>query len=236
MTGPGHRAVAEVFGTFALVFMTVGPSSLGGFDPATSEGRIAIALSSGFAIAAMVYMIGPVSGGHINPAVTLGSFCAGRFSRKHLIPQLVAQCTGAILASGLVAFVALGAGYDIDLHHLGATGWNWPGETHPWSWTSAFAVEVTGTFIYVTLFLTVRHERNPTKIDGLAIGLTAAGLHFATDAVSGGSLNPARSLGSALFAGPAALTQLWLYICAPCLGAMLAGLFSAAMPLQKRDE
>lgn len=229
-----QRAVAESFGTFALVFMTIGPPTLGGFDPTTSEGKVAIALSSGFAIAAMVYMIGPVSGGHINPAVTLGHVCAGRLPTRHLAPQLAAQCAGAVVAAGLVALIAFGAPVGTAFHHLGATGWQWPGEATSWTWTSAFAVETIGAFVYVTLFLTVRDETNSTEFDGLAIGLTAVGLHFATAGVSGASLNPARSLGPALFAGPEALGQVWLYLAAPCLGAVLSGLFVGTFVFDRR--
>ena len=230
------RISAECFGTFTLVLMAAAPSAIGGFDPSSEIGRLTISLSTGFAIAAMVYMVGNISGAHINPAITIGYFAAGRFHAKALVSQFCAQVAGAVLAAAVIALIAAGAPDGVDTHHLGATGWLFTGQAPAYPWWAAFLAEFLATFAFVTTFLTIRHEKSPTQVDGLAIGLTAAGLLFAISRVSGGSVNPARSLGPALFAGDGALMQLWLYIVAPALGAVLAGLFSGVMPLYDRTS
>lgn len=230
------RISAECFGTFTLVLMATAPGAIGGFDPSSDIGRLTISLSTGFAIAGMVYMVGQVSGAHVNPAITIGYYAAGRLKAKALVWPLSGQVAGAVLAAAVIALIASGAPAGIDTHHLGATGWHFTGKAPAYPWWAAFLAEFFASFAFVTTFLTIRHERNSTPVDGLAIGLTAAGLLFAISRVSGGSINPARSLGPALFAGDGALSQLWLYIVAPTLGAVLAGLFSGVMPLYDRSS
>ena len=231
--GTLKRAAAETFGTFGYVLMAAGPEAVGGFDLSTPIGRLGTALATGFAVAAMLYMIGPISGAHINPAVTIGFISAGRFPRHRIAVQIASQFLGAILGAALIAAIAAGAPPGVDVDHLGATGWRWsPG----YPWWAAFLAETGATFVFVTTFLTIRHEKQPTPIDGLAIGLTVAALHIAFIAVSGASINPARSLGPALFAGGSALAQLWLYLLAPSLGAVLAGVFARALPLNTPKE
>lgn len=125
------RIVAECFGTFTLVVMATAPGAIGGFDPSSDLGRLAISLSTGFAIAAMVYMVGPISGAHINPAITIGYYAAGRCHGRAVLLQLCAQVAGAILAAATIALIAAGAPAGLDTHHLGATGWRFTGGHRP---------------------------------------------------------------------------------------------------------
>jgi aquaporin Z len=217
------RYIAEVFGTFVLVFIGVGSIVAGGFGGALPIGQIGIGLSFGLAVTAMAYAIGPVSGAHLNPAVTLGAFLAGRMPARDVLPYMIAQVIGAILASLFVYIVARGRaqGYDLAASGLGQNSWD---PTAGYSALSAFLIEVVATFVFVTVILGVTHPRHETLLAGLVIGLTLAILHFAFIPVSGNSLNPARSLGPALFAGGTAVSELWLYIVAPLIGGGLAGI------------
>jgi aquaporin Z len=217
------KYVAELFGTFVLVFVGVGAIVAGGFGGALPIGQIGIGLAFGLAVTAMAYTIGPVSGAHLNPAVTLGVFLAARMPGRDVAPYMIAQVIGAVLGALFIYAVALGQakGYDIAASGLGQNGWD-PAEGY--SALSAFLIEVVATFVFVTVILGVTHPRHETILAGLVIGLTLAILHFAFIPVSGNSLNPARSFGPALFAGGAAVSQIWLYILAPLIGGAIAGL------------
>ena len=216
------RYIAECFGTFVLVFIGVGAIVAGGFGAALPIGQIGIGLSFGLAVTAMAYAIGPVSGAHLNPAVTLGVWLAGRMEAKDVAPYMIAQVIGAILGALFIYVVALGQakGYDLAASGLGQNAWD---PTAGYSTLSAFLIEVVATFVFVTVILGVTHPRQETMLAGLVIGLTLAILHFAFIPVSGNSLNPARSIGPALFAGGAALSEIWLYIVAPLIGGGIAG-------------
>jgi aquaporin Z len=217
------RYVAECFGTFVLVFVGVGSIVAGGFGGALPLGQIGIGLAFGLAVTAMAYSIGPVSGAHLNPAVTLGVWFAGRMETKEVLPYMLAQVMGATLGALFIYIVALGQvrGYDIAASGLGQNSWD---PVEGYSALSAFLIEVVATFVFVTVILGVTHPRHETMFAGLVIGLTLAILHFAFIPVSGNSLNPARSIGPALFAGGAAIAQIWLYVVAPLIGGALAGL------------
>jgi aquaporin Z len=219
------RYLAECFGTFTLVFIGVGSIVAGGFGGALPMGQIGIGLSFGLAVTAMAYAVGPVSGAHLNPAVTLGVWLAGRMDAKDVIPYFVAQVLGAAVASAFIYLVATGRaqGYDIGASGLGQNGWD---PVEGFGVTAAFLIEVVATFVFVAVILGVTHPRQQTVLAGLVIGTTLAILHFAFIPVSGNSLNPARSIGPALFAGGGALGQLWLYIAAPLIGGGLAGIMA----------
>jgi aquaporin Z len=219
------RYLAECFGTFTLVFIGVGSIVAGGFGTALPLGQIGIGLSFGLAVTAMAYAIGPVSGAHLNPAVTLGAWLAGRMEAKDVAPYMLAQVIGAILAALVIDIIATGqaGGYDAAVSGLGQNGWD---PVAGYGALSAFLVEAAATFVFVTVILGVTHPRHETIFAGLVIGLTLAILHFAFIPVSGNSVNPARSIGPALFVGGTALSQLWLYIVAPLVGGALAGLVS----------
>lgn len=219
------RYLAEVFGTFVLVFIGVGSIVAGGFGGAFPIGQIGIGLSFGLAVTAAAYAIGPVSGAHLNPAVTLGVWLAGRLPTKDVIPYVIAQVIGAVIASAAIYVIALGkaGGYDVAASGLGQNGWD---AAAGFSQTSAFLIEVIATFVFVMVILGVTSARHETAFAGLVIGLTLAILHFAFIPVSGNSLNPARSFGPAIFAGGTAISQLWVYIVAPLIGGALAGLLA----------
>ena len=221
------RYLAECFGTFTLVFIGVGSIVAGGFGGALPIGQLGIGLSFGLAVTAMAYAVGPVSGAHLNPAVTLGVWLAGRMEAKDVIPYVIAQIVGATVAAAFIYLTATGRaqGYDVSASGLGQNGWD---PTNGFSAGSAFLIEVLATFVFVAVILGVTHPRQETILAGLVIGTTLAILHFAFIPVSGNSLNPARSIGPALFAGGTALSQLWLYVVAPLIGGALAGLMARA--------
>ena len=217
------KYLAEAFGTFVLVFVGVGAIVAGGFGGALPIGQIGIGLAFGLAVTAMAYSIGPVSGAHLNPAVTLGVWLAGRMEARDVVPYMIAQVIGAVLGALFIYIVALGQakGYDIAASGLGQNAWD---PSAGYSTRSAFLIELVATFVFVTVILGVTHPKQETVLAGLVIGLTLAVLHFAFIPVSGNSLNPARSIGPALFAGGVALTEIWLYVAAPLIGGALAGL------------
>ena len=217
------KYLAECFGTFTLVFIGVGSIVTGGFGGALPIGQIGIGLSFGLAVTAMAYAIGPISGAHLNPAVTLGVWLAKRMETKDVVPYMIAQVMGSIAAAAIIYLIALGraGGYDVAVSGLGQNGFDPAAGYNMWS---AFLIEVAATFVFVAVILGVTHPHRETMLAGLVIGLTLAILHFAFIPVSGNSLNPARSIGPALFVGGTALGQLWVYIVAPSIGGALAGL------------
>jgi aquaporin Z len=227
------KYIAEFFGTFTLVFIGVGAIVAGGFGGALPLGQIGIGLAFGLAVTAMAYTVGPVSGAHLNPAVTFGFWLAARMETKDLLPYLAAQVLGAIVAAAFIYLAATGRaqGYDIAASGLGQNGWD---PVEGFGVTSVFLIEAVATFIFVTVILGVTHPKQETALAGLVIGLTLAILHFAFIPVSGNSLNPARSIGPAIFVGGEALQQVWLYIFAPSVGGALAGV-AARLNLFYRD-
>lgn len=210
--------VAEVFGTFCLVFIGCGSVVLGGFgDLIPSGGALAIAFAFGIAVVAMAYAIGPISGAHLNPAVTLGAFLAGRLPAKDVAPYMIAQVVGGIIGA-LVLWIIASGDADGAPANLAANGWS------TYSTSAAFLAEVVATFVFVMVILGVTSEKHSTAMAGLVIGLTLTAIHLFSVTITGTSLNPARSIGPALFSGGAAIAQLWLFIVAPLLGGAAAGL------------
>jgi aquaporin Z len=228
------KYVAEFFGTFVLVFVGVGSIVAGGFGGALPLGQVGIGLAFGLAVTAMAYTVGPVSGAHLNPAVTLGVWLAGRMEAKDILPYIIAQVAGAIVGAAFIYLAATGRmqGYDIAASGLGQNSWD---PVEGFGVTSVFLIEVVATFVFVAVILGVTHPKQETALAGLVIGLTLAILHFAFIPVSGNSLNPARSVGPALFVGGDALAQVWLYVVAPSIGGALAGI-AARMNLFYRDS
>ncbi len=215
-----NKAIAEFIGTFTLVLIGCGTAVLAGNE----IGILGISLAFGFALIAMAYGIGPISGCHINPAVSLGAYIADRMSMTDLIQYVVAQCLGAIAGAGVLYLIASGklSGFDIATSGLGQNGWG-AGYLGGYNTTSAFLYETIATFLFVLVILGATQANAPTMMAGLAIGITLAAIHFFGIQITGTSVNPARSLGPALFVGDKAITQLWLFIIAPCLGAAIAG-------------
>lgn len=216
-----RKFAAEFLGTLTLVFFGCGAAVLAGMG---HVGQLGIAFAFGLAIVAMAYGIGPVSGCHVNPAVSFGAFVAGRMGAGDLALYVVAQALGATAGAGLLYAIASGAqGYDLAANGLGQNGFG-PGYLGEYSLQAAAIFEVAATFLFLVVILGVTGPAGQAPFAGLAIGLTLAVIHIVGIQVTGVSVNPARSLGPALLVGGQAISQLWLFIVAPLAGAALAGL------------
>lgn len=216
------KAIAEFIGTFTLVLFGCGSAVIAGpAIGATTVGVLGISLAFGLAIVAMAYGIGPISGCHVNPAVSLGAFVARRMSAGDLVIYVVAQCLGAIAGAAVLWLIMSGkaSGWN---GGLGANGWG-PGYLGEYNLVSAAVFEGVASFLFLVTILGVTQNGAPTQLAGLAIGLTLAAIHIVGINVTGVSVNPARSLGPALLVGGNALGQLWLFIVAPLAGAAAAG-------------
>lgn len=215
------KYVAELVGTFILVLFGVGTAVVAG----SQVGIVGIALAFGFGQLAAIYGVGPVSGSHVNPAVSLGVFVAGRMNVKDLIGYWVAQFIGGILAAWVIYLIisGVGGGYSVVTSGLGQDGWG-PGYQGGYSVGSAFLFEFVATLIFLVVILGVTQKAAPKGFAGLAIGITLGAIHLLGIHVTGVSVNPARSLGPALFVGGQAVSQLWLFFVAPLLGGTVAGL------------
>lgn len=219
--------IAEAFGAFVLVFFGVGSAVLagGGIGIADSISITGISLAFGISVVAMAYSIGAVSGAHLNPAVSLGALVAGRITAPVFVGYAVAQTAGAIIAALLIYLMATGSsgGYDIATNGLGQNGWG-AGYGGEFFMISAFIFEVVATAVFLVVILGVTEEKTGNAaFAGLVIGLTLTMIHLVGITITGTSVNPARSIGPALFAGGTALGQLWLFIVAPMIGAAIGG-------------
>jgi len=216
-----NKMLAEFIGTFTLVLFGCGAAVIAG--PAV--GFLGISFAFGLAIVAMAYGIGGVSGCHVNPAVSVGVWIAGRMPAGEMIQYVIAQCLGAIAGAAVLYLIMSGkaSGWD---GGLGANGWG-TGYLGEFNLLSALVFEVVATFLFLITILGVTRKGTPLHIAGfagVAIGLTLAVIHIVGINVTGVSVNPARSLGPALLTGGTALAQLWLFIVAPLAGAIVAGL------------
>ena len=207
-----QKFVAEFIGTLTLVLFGCGAAVLGG----EHVGQLGIALAFGFAIVAMAYGIGSISGCHVNPAVSLGMFVAGRMSARQMVVHWIAQFLGALVGAGILAAIAGTAG------GLGQNGWG-PGYGGGFSMQAALIFEVVMTALFVIVILGSTSAGAPAGFAGLAIGITLAAIHIVGIQVTGVSVNPARSFGPAVLVGGQALAQLWLFIVAPLVGALIGG-------------
>jgi aquaporin Z len=215
-----NKQVAEFIGTFTLVLFGCGSAVIAGPD----IGLTGISFAFGLALIGMAYAIGPVSGCHINPAVSLGAVAAGRMTMPEAIKYIIAQVAGATVAALVLLLIVSGkADYTVAGNGLGQNGWG-AGYLGEYSMVSAFVFEVVATFLFMVVILGATGSGAPAAMAGLAIGLALVVIHLVGINVTGVSVNPARSFGPALFAGGAALAQLWLFIVAPIIGAVAAGL------------
>lgn len=210
------KIIAEFIGTFTLVLFGCGAAVLAG----DQVGQLGIAFAFGLAIVAMAYGIGPVSGCHVNPAVSFGAFVAGRMDMKDMLAYWAAQIAGAIAGAAVLWFLASNGGGAYD-GNLGQNGWG-PGYLGEYSMAAALVFEIVMTALFLIVILGVTGSGN-SAFAGLAIGLTLAVIHIVGIQVTGVSVNPARSIGPALLAGGPAIAQLWLFIVAPLIGAAIAG-------------
>ena len=225
MKRPGlHELSAEALGTFMLVFGGCGTAVIASNAAAGAVGALGVALAFGLALLAAVYALGPISGAHFNPAVSIGLATAGRFPWRHVPAYIGAQVAGAIIAAGLLLVIARGQLYGY-LPGVGGLAANGYGAYSPggYSLASGLLGEVALTFIFVTVVLGATSKLATPAQAGLAIGLTLTLVHLVGIPLTNTSVNPARSTGPALFVGSPALEQLWLFWLAPIAGAVLAG-------------
>ena len=217
-----QRLTAEFLGTLWLVLGGCGSAVLAAAFPELGIGFLGVSLAFGLTVLTMAYAVGHVSGGHFNPAVTIGLCTARRFLARDVIPYIVAQVAGAIVAAGLLYLIASGkAGFDVNAG-FAANGYadHSPGG---YSMTSALIAETLFTFFFLIVILGATDKRASQGSAGAAIGLALTLIHLVVIPVTNTSVNPARSTGPALFVGGWAIAQLWLFWVAPILGAVLAG-------------
>jgi aquaporin Z len=218
------KYLAELIGTFSLVLFGCGSAVIAGMSSTgpSGIGLLGISIAFGFAVVAMAYAIGGISGCHVNPAVTIGVLAAGKMEMKDAVGYIVAQCLGAILGAAVLYLVVIGRpGFQMGEWALGSNGWG-EGYLGGYNTMSAFVTEAVMTFLFLFVILAVTSKFGNGTMAGLAIGVTLMLIHLVAIPVTGTSVNPARSLGPALFAGGKALMQLWLFIVAPIVGALVA--------------
>jgi aquaporin Z len=216
------KYLAEAIGTFILVLFGCGTAVVAG----DTVGIVGIAFAFGFALIAAAYGIGPISGCHINPAVSLGVWVAGRMKLIDLVGYCVGQFVGAIVAAWVLYFYIVGGvagGYDVATSGLGQNGWG-PGYQGGYNMISALVFELVATLIFVVVILGSTQKAAPNGFAGLVIGITLVAIHLFGIHITGTSVNPARSFGPALFVGGTALAQVWLFLLIPSLGGAIAGL------------
>lgn len=216
------RLLAELLGTFWLVFGGCGSAVIAAAFPDLGIGFLGVALAFGLTVLTMVYAVGGISGGHFNPAVSVGLTVAGRLPARDLVPYVIAQLIGAVIASAILYVIASGKADFSLANGFAANGY---GEHSPGGYPlrSAALIEIVLTFMFVMVILGATHGRVPAGFAGIAIGLTLTLIHLISIPVTNTSVNPARSTGPALFVGGWALQQLWLFWVAPIVGAILAG-------------
>lgn len=223
------RLVAELLGTFVLVFGGCGSAVLAAVHVAPDGtqlgiGFLGVSLAFGLTVLTMAYAVGHISGGHFNPAVTLGLAAAGRFAWRDTVPYVAAQVVGASLGASVLFVVASGtSGFSASGSGFATNGY---GDRSPggYSLLAALVVEIVLTAIFLLVILGVTDTRAPKGFAPLAIGLALTLIHLVSIPVTNTSVNPARSVGPALFVGGDAISQLWLFVVAPVAGALVAGL------------
>ena len=215
---------AELVGTFILVLFGCGSAVV--FGAGDKVGVLATALAFGFALIGAAYGIGTISGCHINPAVSLGVFVAGRMSIKDMIGYWIGQFVGAILAAWVLWFYIVGGipgGYNLSASGLGQNGWGL-GYQGEYNVTAAIAFEFVATLIFIIVILGSTQKAAPAGFAGLPIGITLVAIHIFGIHITGVSVNPARSFGPALLVGGQALSQVWLFLLIPSIAGIVAGL------------
>ena len=221
------RAAAEFFGTFWLVFGGCGAAVLSAAFPGLGIGFAGVALAFGLTVVTMVYAVGHISGGHLNPAISVGLVAGKRFPAKDLPAYIIAQVLGAIAAAGVLYVIASGAA-SFDVHAGFASNGYGAHSPGGYSLLAAFVAETVLTAFFLIVVMGATDERAPKGFAGIAIGLCLTLIHLVCIPVTNTSVNPARSTGPALFAGGWALQQLWLFWVAPLLGGLIGGgLYSA---------
>ncbi|TDP59255.1 aquaporin Z [Flavobacterium dankookense] len=232
-----RKLFAEFFGTFWLVFGGCGSALFAAGIPDLGIGFAGVSLAFGLTVLTMAYAVGHISGGHFNPAVSFGLWASGRFSTKDLLPYIVAQCLGGIVAAGALLFILSGkAGFTIDNTKPGAFATNGYDAFSPdgYSMTAAFTTEFVLTMFFLIVILGATDKMANGKFAGVAIGLALTLIHLISIPITNTSVNPARSTSQAIFAQGESLSQLWLFWVAPIAGAIVGG-FLYKFLLDKKD-
>jgi len=228
------KLAAEFIGTLWLVLGGCGSAVLAAAFPGLGIGFVGVSLAFGLTVLTGAYALGPISGGHFNPAVSMGLWAGGRFPASNLLPYIVSQVLGAAAGAAILYLIASGkAGFDL----AGGFASNGYAEHSPggYSLTAALVCEVTMTFMFLVVILGATHTRAPVGFAGIVIGLALTLIHLISIPVTNTSVNPARSTGPALFVGGWALAQLWLFWVAPIVVALIAGWLHRAI-LEVRQE
>src|ERR1700676_1812595 len=217
-----QRLAAEFIGTFWLVLGGCGSAVLAAAFPNVGIGLLGVAFAFGLTVLTMAYAIGHISGCHLNPAVSVGLWAGARFPARDLLPYIASQLVGAILGAAILYFIASGIpGFSLD-GGFAANGYAEHSPGH-YSLVAGFVAEVSMTFGFLFVILGSTHGQAPKGFAPIAIGLCLTLIHLVSIPVTNTSVNPARSTGSALFVGGAAMEQLWLFWVAPIIGAIIAG-------------
>lgn len=220
------KLISELFGTFCLVLFGCGAAAIAGgsVGAVSGLGLLGISLAFGLAVVVMAYAIGPISGCHINPAISVGMLVAGKLSVKDTVGYVIAQCVGALLGAYVLSLILSGqAGFEVGEWAYGSNGWG-EGYLGNYSMQSAFIAELVFTAIFLIVIHAVTSRLGDATMAGLAIGITLVLIHMVVIPITGTSVNPARSFGPAIFAQGIALQQLWLFIVAPLAGGILGTL------------
>jgi aquaporin Z len=225
---------AELLGTFWLVLGGCGSAVLAATFPEVGIGLVGVSLAFGLTVLTAAYALGPISGGHFNPAVSVGLWAGGRFPAAHLLPYIAAQVVGAIAGAAVLYVIASGEpGFSV-ADGFAANGYG-EHSIGRYSLTAGAVSELVMTFMFLIVILGATHQRAPVGFAGIAIGLALTLIHLISIPVTQTSVNPARSTGPALFVGDWALEQLWLFWLVPIVGAALAGFLYKAL-LEDRAE
>ncbi|HAS6349936.1 TPA: aquaporin Z [Vibrio vulnificus] len=219
-----NKYLAELFGTFWLVLGGCGSAVLAAAFPDVGIGLLGVSLAFGLTVLTMAFAIGHISGCHLNPAVTIGLWAGGRFEAKEIVPYILAQVIGGVIAGGVLYTIASGQmGFDAASSGFASNGY---GEHSPggYSLTSALITEVVMTMMFLLVILGATDQRAPQGFAPIAIGLCLTLIHLISIPVTNTSVNPARSTGVALYVGDWATAQLWLFWVAPILGALLGAM------------
>ena len=220
------KLLAELIGTFALVLFGCGAAVVSGVSTTgpSGIGLLGISFAFGLAVVAMAYAIGGITGCHINPAITIAMLVAGKIKTAEAVNYIIGQLLGATLGAAVLYVILKGApGFEMGEWALGSNGWG-EGYLGAYNMTSAFVTEAVLTFLFLFVIFATTSKWGNGTMAGLAIGLTLVLIHLVAIPITGTSVNPARSFGPAIFAQGKALTQLWLFIAAPIVGAVLAAL------------
>ncbi|HVU29764.1 MAG TPA: aquaporin Z [Sphingomicrobium sp.] len=231
-----RKFAAELIGTFWLVFGGCGSAVLAAAFPDVGIGLLGVALAFGLTVLTMAYAIGHISGCHLNPAVTLGLWAGGRFPARDVLPYWVAQVLGAVIAAGVLLFIASGSpGYDLSTNGLAQNGYG-PASPGQYSLMAGLVCEIVLSAGFLLVILGSTDNRAPSGFAPIAIGLALTLIHLISIPVTNTSVNPARSTGPALFVGGLALQQLWLFWVAPLLGGAIGGAAYRALFAEAADR